>query len=180
MFSTYAVGRVTKDGAREALTIRRHRGMDAVPSDVRNKDDKKALALCEHKFAHVEKIPTDTDGLALPDAPLHARRASLARTLHRVHELRRLTQFGFENPLAGKVARLKSDEPGSIAHAQEGNQEKIHLRVDSLKAEVREMRIAYRNGNRTRLVFEALKEGEVAAARFDFVPPAGTAVDKMN
>ena len=88
-----------------------------------------------------------------------------------------------------KVAATLSDEPPAAADGmllltlipkQEGNQEKIHLRVDSLKAEVREMRIAYRNGNRTRLVFEALKEGEVAAARFDFVPPAGTAVDKMN
>ena len=62
----------------------------------------------------------------------------------------------------------------------EGSQERIHLRVDARAAEVRELRIAYRNGNRTRLVFAPLKEANVEAARFDFTPPPGTAVDKME
>lgn len=62
----------------------------------------------------------------------------------------------------------------------ESSQEKIFLRVESKKAEVRELRIHYRNGNRTRIVFEALKESGVDAALFHFVPPPGTAIDVIK
>lgn len=68
----------------------------------------------------------------------------------------------------------------ALTPKQEGNQEKIFLRVDGKKAEVRELRIVYRNGNRTRIAFEALKEGAVEASRFDFTPPPGTAVDAIK
>jgi outer membrane lipoprotein-sorting protein len=44
---------------------------------------------------------------------------------------------------------------------------------------VDEIRIAFRNGNKNTIRFQKWSEKSVAADVFDFVPPKGTAVDKM-
>ena len=55
----------------------------------------------------------------------------------------------------------------------------LFLVVDEKNAIVQEMRILFQNGNRTRIVFDTFKLEKVNATRFDFVPPPGTAVDKI-
>jgi len=89
---------------------------------------------------------------------------------------------------ATKNDAVRSDEPpatesGTLLLAltpkKEGGQKRIYLGVDEAKASVKELRIVYANGNRTRIVFEPLKLAKVDVKRFTFTPPAGTAVDRM-
>lgn len=83
----------------------------------------------------------------------------------------------------------RSDHPPATADGmllleltpkQEGGQEAVFLRVVESKAEVRELRIHYRNGNRTRIVFAPLEDKRPEPSRFTFTPPPGTAVDTIR
>lgn len=60
-----------------------------------------------------------------------------------------------------------------------GPQESVYLSIDKASGAIIEMRIAFRNGNRTRLVLTNLKEAAVDPKVFEFTPPPGTAVDRI-
>jgi outer membrane lipoprotein-sorting protein len=62
----------------------------------------------------------------------------------------------------------------------QGYQEQVFLQIEEKKAEVREVRLRYRNGNRVTLIFDAWKPEKPAPERFRFVPPPGTAVDVLK
>ncbi len=57
-------------------------------------------------------------------------------------------------------------------------QKAMYVVVNESKAFVDELRIVHENGNRVRTVFGSLSEKSIPASRFEFVPPAGTAVDQ--
>lgn len=57
-------------------------------------------------------------------------------------------------------------------------QKVMYLVIDENKAFVDEVRIVHENGNRVRTVFGAISEKTISPSRFEFVPPAGTAVDQ--
>jgi outer membrane lipoprotein-sorting protein len=59
------------------------------------------------------------------------------------------------------------------------NQDRMYLVIQKQRGVIEELRVVYQNGNRTRVVFEDFAKGSVDKARFEFVPPPGTAIDKM-
>jgi outer membrane lipoprotein-sorting protein len=58
-------------------------------------------------------------------------------------------------------------------------EEFLYLVANRSTGQVDEIRIAFRNGNKNTIRFQKWSEKSVAADVFDFVPPKGTAVDKM-
>jgi outer membrane lipoprotein-sorting protein len=134
---------------------------------------------------HAQKLPASSVELDFVDLVL--RLDSLSQRYDVAPWVRQ--ELPVAKKAGGELPAATSDDPPpavngmlllALTPKQEGTQEKIFLRVDDRKAEVRELRIRYRNGNRTRIVFEALKEGGVEASRFDFTPPPGTAVDAIK
>ncbi len=59
------------------------------------------------------------------------------------------------------------------------NQQNIFAVINEKQGIVEEMRIVFKNGNRTRISFENMKSAKIDPVVFSFVPPQGTAVDKM-
>lgn len=56
-------------------------------------------------------------------------------------------------------------------------QQAMYLVADKTSCAVEELRVFYENGNRSRILFGRVELRALPAAQFDFVPPAGTAVD---
>lgn len=54
----------------------------------------------------------------------------------------------------------------------------LYVVLDEKTAFADEIRMLFRNGNRTRIVFKGFEEKKIPAERFEFTPPKGTAVDR--
>jgi len=63
-------------------------------------------------------------------------------------------------------------EPKNLAQ-----QNMIFAVIEKTTGVVKEVRFLFENGNRSQIIFEALKEQSLPQERFNFVPPAGTAID---
>jgi outer membrane lipoprotein-sorting protein len=61
---------------------------------------------------------------------------------------------------------------------QKGNQKSVGIVINQTSGFVSRLRIEFKNGNKTNIVFHSFQPEKVADDMFEFSPPPGTAVDK--
>lgn len=127
---------------------------------------------------HAQRLPPESAALDFIDVVTKLSRLSELFAI----EAWKATQEGGNDAAAAEFFKPPS-EPGSLlvklTPKAQGQQQAVFLAIDRNSNTIIEMRIAFRNGNRTRLVLTNLKEAPVDPKTFDFTPPPGTAVDRL-
>jgi outer membrane lipoprotein-sorting protein len=66
-----------------------------------------------------------------------------------------------------------------VPKVKTGTEDYLYVIADKTSGQVKEIRIAFKNGNRNSIAFEKWQEEKVSDLTFKFEPPPGTAIDKL-
>lgn len=94
-------------------------------------------------------------------------------------------KFGLKKLSTWPLEETQPEKPCPAKHVcfaleplQKGNQKSVGIVINQTSGFVSRLRIEFKNGNKTNIVFHSFQPEKVADDVFEFSPPPGTAVDK--